>query len=218
MEKEKARLENAGVVSRLPAVRQRQSDIATLSKVMSILEGTEGPSQTSQKLTLLLRYANTVNNILVRSTVPRSGSAVIEPVNMGRSRATLDCGASSECVTMVESIEKRRQKEASHLRNKREKEQQQERKRPEAVERAAVKAREILAKKECARERARVKTLARQTAAIYSLEMRRRQGVHKRDQSGGRKRRPALDAFEVAASLVLRSVSTASSTSDSVRN
>ena len=48
--------------------------------------------------------------------------------------------------------------------------------------------------------------------------MRSRQGLHKRGQSGGRKHRPALAAFEVAASLVLRSVSTASSTSYSVRN
>ena len=43
VEKEKARLENAGVASRLPAVRQRQSDTPTLSQVISILEGTEGP-------------------------------------------------------------------------------------------------------------------------------------------------------------------------------
>ena len=119
---------------------------------------------------------------------------------------------------MAESIEKRRQKEASHLKSKLEKEQQQERTRLEAVERAPAKARETLAKKECARGRARVKTLARQTAGLYSLGMRSRQGVHKRDQSGGRKRRPALAAFEVSASPVLRSVSTACSTSYSVRN
>ena len=123
VEKEKARLENAGVASRLPAVRQRQSDTATISQVMSILESTEGPSQTLQKPTLLLRDANTVNKILVRSAVPRSGSAVIKPVNLGRSRVSLDCGAPAECVIMAESIEKRRQKDASQLRSKLEKEQ-----------------------------------------------------------------------------------------------
>ena len=48
---------------------------------------------------------------------------------------------------MAESIEKRRQKEASQLRSKLEKEQQQERKRLEADQKAAGKARETLAKK-----------------------------------------------------------------------
>lgn len=177
------RLEQAGGNSTLQSVFKRKSDTTTLSTIKDILNSSHGPSRTIQKISLVLRNAETANSIL-HGEAGEDMASVHTAVSqtLGKSPHELaDPGAAAECVTIAEVLDRRK----SILEAKRQEEEEKMR-RKEDNERKR-------------KEKALVQDKARERALADREERKRKRieegKIHERER--GKKRRRALEKKEL---------------------
>lgn len=105
--------ENPSFDSSLQVVKQRQADQNVWSEAMSIISSRLGPATKIQKLTILLKYAETVNVVLMRRG--SSPSALTAPSRTAPNNVPLNAGVRAECVTVGEAFERRLKREADEM-------------------------------------------------------------------------------------------------------
>lgn len=131
------KLSQGGPSSRMRSVRQRRSDLETFKEVENIMRSSNQPSKALQQLSILLKRAETVNNILMTSGPGTTGTAITGQSSNGKRFQTLDPGAPAECLTLQGVLERRRQRDAAEMQQNLAKEQRKMKRQLNLAQRAA---------------------------------------------------------------------------------